>query len=216
MHEGDETIRKGDITIEEWESDMSAPKKDGICQMLLSTPKDDIMLRCEGGHAFRIDNTYYLIYIEWPYSDNNRRRQICYRSNNLLGPYERKLIFDEDNGYRNRGIAQGEIFDTPDGKWYAMLFQDHDAVGRIPFLLPVSWENGWPMVQARVTEAKCNCKSENMVGKIDVDNKYMLSGSDDFDYKENRLNLKWQWNHHPDNELWSVTEKPGVLRLKTG
>ena len=27
--------------------------------------------------------------------------------------------------------------DTPDGKWYAMLFQDSGAVGRLPILLPV-------------------------------------------------------------------------------
>jgi len=28
--------------------------------------------------------------------------------------------------------------------------------------------------------------------------------------------LVWQWNHNPDNRLWSVTERKGFLRLKTG
>jgi len=30
------------------------------------------------------------------------------------------------------------------------------------------------------------------------------------------LPLIWQWNHNPDNSLWSVTERKGFLRLKTG
>ena len=35
--------------------------------------------------------------------------------------------------------------DTPDGKWYAMLFQDFGAVGRIPILLPVTWKDHFPL-----------------------------------------------------------------------
>lgn len=38
---------------------------------------------------------------------------------------------------------------------------------------------------------------------------------------ENDLNgsnpaLVWQWNHNPDYNLWSLTERPGYLRLKSG
>ena len=40
--------------------------------------------------------------------------------------------------------------------------------------------------------------------------------SDEFDYAENKLALNWQWNHNPDNRLWSVTARPGHLRLTTG
>ena len=38
------------------------------------------------------------------------------------------------------------IIDTPPGDWYAYLFQDHGAVGRIPYLVPVKWEDGWPVI----------------------------------------------------------------------
>lgn len=48
-------------------------------------------------------------------------------------------------GYKNNGVAQGGLIDTPDGKWFSMLFQDHDAVGRVPVLVPVRWKNGWPV-----------------------------------------------------------------------
>ena len=30
------------------------------------------------------------------------------------------------------------------------------------------------------------------------------------------LPLVWQWNHNPDNRLWSVTARKGFLRLSTG
>ena len=30
------------------------------------------------------------------------------------------------------------------------------------------------------------------------------------------LPLVWQWNHNPNNNLWSVRQRPGYLRLTTG
>ena len=39
-------------------------------------------------------------------------------------------------------------------------------------------------------------------------------GSDDFD--TDRLSLNWQWNHNPLDNCWSLTERPGFLRLRTG
>lgn len=36
------------------------------------------------------------------------------------------------------------------------------------------------------------------------------------EFKGKKLGLTWQWNHNPDNTLWSLAERPGYLRLKTG
>ena len=58
-------------------------------------------------------------------------------------------VFNDDMGYFNSGVAQGGIVDTPDGEWYAMLFQDHGAVGRIPVLVPMHFEGSIPVLQAR-------------------------------------------------------------------
>jgi beta-xylosidase len=45
-----------------------------------------------------------------------------------------------------------------------------------------------------------------------------IVASDEFTRKkrEPALPLVWQWNHNPDNKLWSVSERKGFLRLKTG
>lgn len=205
----------GEIHIVEFEKDLSGIKKGTEPKLLFSTPKEGMGLRCEGGHAYKINGTYYLLYIEWPGEGNERRREICYRSDSLFGIYERKVILDDDMGYLNQGIAQGCIFDTKAGDWYAMLFQDHHAVGRIPHLLPVNWVERWPVIGTDGKAPECfavnlpeeKAESSRMTG---------LVISDDFDYTRDKLPLQWQWNHNPDNRLWSVTERPGYLRLKTG
>ncbi|WP_081954032.1 carbohydrate binding domain-containing protein [Paenibacillus sp. FSL R5-0345] len=36
------------------------------------------------------------------------------------------------------------------------------------------------------------------------------------EYNGSNLALAWQWNHNPDNNNWSLTQRPGYLRLTTG
>ncbi|MGO4346945.1 glycoside hydrolase 43 family protein [Paenibacillus sp. MCAF9] len=200
----------GDIRITELSKKATALKPDGINQLLLETERDGIMLRAEGCHAYKINGYYYLFFIDWPNTGNKRRRQLCYRSRELLGPYEHKLVLDDQMDYRNNGIAQGGIFDTSEGDWYAVLFQDHGAVGRIPCVLPVVWDNDWPVLGQQGKAPK------TLEVKLPSSETKPLVISDEFDYGENRLALHWQWNHNPDNGKWSVTERPGCLRLTTG
>ncbi|MFP4977781.1 glycoside hydrolase 43 family protein [Paenibacillus sp. CN-4] len=200
----------GDIRIKELTGDLTAVKPGGTDQLLLEGERTDIGLRIEGCHAYRLNGYYYLFFIEWPRSGNQRRRQLCYRSSELLGTYELKIILDDDLGYHNNGVAQGGIVDTPDKEWYAVLFQDHDAVGRIPCVLPVSWVNDWPVIGDKGTAPRI------FKTKLPAAEPKPLVISDEFDYETNKLALNWQWNHNPDNRLWSVTERPGYLRLRTG
>lgn len=199
----------GDIRITEFKPDGSGILEGGINQLLFSTPKENIGLRCEGCHAYKVNGYYYLIFIEWPKDGNGRRREVCYRSKELLGPYERKIIMDDDMGYHNKGVAQGAFFDTADGQWFAMLFQDHDAVGRIPCIMPMTWEDGWPVLGV---DGKVPHEFET---PFEEGEKFDMVISDDFNHSENKLANQWQWNHNPDNEHWSFTEKPGYLRLTT-
>jgi beta-xylosidase len=114
---------------------------------------------------------------------------------------------------QDKGVAQGSIIDTPGGEWYAYLFRDFGAVGRIPYLVPVRWEDGWPVlgVDGKVPDTLDNLPA----------NRSLIPGivaSDEFDREpgDPALPLVWQWNHNPDNTLWSLTERPGFLRLTTG
>lgn len=38
----------------------------------------------------------------------------------------------------------------------------------------------------------------------------------EYGYNGSNLSLAWQWNHNPNNNLWSLTDREGYLRLKSG
>lgn len=198
----------GQLYIRELKEDLSDFKPDGINQKFVDTRMEGKTANPEGCHMYKINDTYYFFVIDWANVDTYRRRQWCFRSPSLLGEYEAKLVFDDNFGFQNNGIAQGGIVDTPEGDWYAFLFQDHGAVGRIPMLLPMVWEDGWPVigVDGRTPETL------DIEPKAEKDN---IVTSDEFDYTENKLHLAWQWNHNPDNSSWSVTERPGYFRIRS-
>lgn len=164
----------------------------------------NIMLGAEGSQLFKVNGKYYLFNITWP--RGGMRIVVVHRADKITGPYEGKLAFQD------QGVAQGGIIDTPDGRWFAYLFQDHGSVGRIPYLVPMTWKDGWPVIgsDGKVPETLDLPASEGLIPGI-VNN-------DEFDRKkgEPALPLVWQWNHNPDNSLWSVSERKGFLRLKTG
>jgi len=194
----------GEIKIKEFNAEMTNFKWGGLDKTLFRTNLSG--LAGEGSHVMKINGYYYVFIIAWP--SGKGRIEICYRSKDLTGYYENKTVLDSGLGSYGSGVAQGGIVDTPDGKkWFGLLFQDHGAVGRIPVLVPVNWQNGWPMMGV-------NGKAP-LTLQIDGGFKgSKLAKSDDFNYDSNHLDLVWQWNHNPDNSAWSVTERPGWLRLK--
>jgi beta-xylosidase len=199
----------GVIRIRELTPDATAFLPGGIDDSIITTAQTGNTVNAEGSHIYKINGLYYVFLIEWPASGSRRRIQWCYRSRSLLEGYEGRIILDDDLGYQNKGVAQGGVFEAAPGTWFAMLFQDHDAVGRIPILVPVAWVDGWPMMgiggraPAQVSVPLPAAKRTQLVT------------SDEFNYRENTLSLAWQWNHNPDHGCWSVTERPGFLRLTT-
>ncbi len=164
----------------------------------------NVGLAAEGSQMRKINGKYYLSNITWP--RGGMRTQLVFRSDKLTGPYEGRVALQHE------GVAQGGLIDTPAGDWYALLFQDHGAVGRIPFLVPVKWEDGWPVLGV---DGKVPQTLNIPAGRGGLAN---IVASDEFSRSAGQpaLPLAWQWNHNPDNNNWSLTERPGFLRLKTG
>lgn len=156
----------------------------------------------EGAHAYKINGMYYLY---CPGGGN----QHALRSKNIYGPYEHKTVCMSDLNFPGSGLHQGGLVDTPSGQWWAVIFQDRGKHGRIPFLLPVTWEDGWPITHPVMTYEKPDVSSKGAKSKP-ADPDWM---SDDFN--KPKLGVQWQWNHNPDPDGWSLTERPGFLRLRT-
>ncbi|MET3126640.1 beta-xylosidase [Arcicella rosea] len=197
----------GKLKLVELNADVSGIKEGSTEQVIIenaSTPSGTKGgLPAEGSQLFKVNGKYYLFNITWP--RGGMRTVVIHRADKITGPWEGKV------GLQDLGVAQGGLIDTPDGKWYSYLFRDFGGVGRIPYLVPVKWEDGWPVLgeNGKVPEKLDLPANKSLIPNI--------VNSDEFTRKkgEPALPLVWQWNHNPDNNLWSVTERNGFLRLKT-
>jgi beta-xylosidase len=198
----------GSLRLVELKENLTGIKEGGFNEVIIenaSAPAgDNIMLGAEGSQLFKHDGKYYLFNITWP--RGGMRTVVLHRADRITGPWEGRL------GLQDQGVAQGGMIDTPDGQWYVYLFQDHGSVGRIPFLVPMKWEDGWPVLGV---EGKVPIKLDLPASKGLVPG---IVDSDEFVWNEGDkpLPLVWQWNHNPDNDHWSLTERPGFLRITAG
>lgn len=198
-----------EIRIVELKEDFSGVVE-GSDQLLFKTPTEGMRLYCEGCRAYVKDGYIYLLFIDWPADTEEApgmRREVCYRSKALFGPYESKVILYDNMHQAGAGVAQGVMISDVNDNWYAMMFSDCGGAGRIPFLMPMKWEEGWPVlgVDGKVPDT-FEIPLEEVKTKALIQN-------DDFCYEKNELKNVWEWNHVPDNTAWSVTERPGYLRL---
>lgn len=176
-------------------------------ECIIESPVEGWMLRAEGSRFYHIGDYYYILTIDWP--AGGLRTETAWRSKTIRGPYERKVVLQgkmEDN--YNSGVAQGGMVQTRYGDWYAIMFQDHGAVGRIPTVQPVSWVDGWPIMGDKGVPMK----KVNVRLAPSGENRSWASDG----FSSEKLDLVWQWNHMPADSLWSLSERPGCLRLKAG
>lgn len=189
----------GNISIIELSADAMSVKPGATSRTLLTKPASiagsSFYVECEGTQVYKKNGYYYVFLISWP--AGKCRSVLCYRSKSLTGNFEGKVVL-QDNG-----VAQGGIFDTPDGQWYGMFFRDNGSVGRIPYLVPATWSQDWPVFGSNgKVPATLNMPAAQEEG-------YGMVTSDEFE--ENTLPLEWQWNHNPSAKDWQLTN--GVFRL---
>src|SRR4051794_14422885 len=131
----------GKLRLVELNADASGIKPGTTEQVIIenaSAPAGtNINLQAEGSQLFKVNGKYYLFNITWP--RGGMRTVVIHRADKLTGPWEGKM------GLQDLGVAQGGLINTPKGEWYSYLFRDYGAVGRIPYLVPVKWEDGWPV-----------------------------------------------------------------------
>ena len=121
-------------------------------------------------------------------------------------------------------IHQGGIVEDQSGQWWALLMMDFHSIGRTVTLAPITWKDGWPMLglegnlgRAPRTWLKPHVESVAVSQQLPH---APYARCDDFDYSltshpspltSKKLHPIWQWNHNPDDKMWSL--KNGRLRL---
>lgn len=191
----------------------------------------------EGHHMYKINGMYYLISTD--YRPNGRT--LCSRAKSIWGPYENCVITaDETFGYHAApltqvqgrivpdgtkfgipevdkdatactNIHQGGIVQTQKGDWWALLMMDFHSIGRTVTLAPITWKDGWPMLGL---EGNLGRAPRTWI-KPDIDTQVTphapYQRNENFDGAQ--LGRVWQWNHNPEENMWSLSK--GRLRLKT-
>ena len=125
---------------------------------------------------------------------------------------------------------QGGIVQAKDGSWWALLMQDFHSIGRTVCLMPITWKDGWPMIglEGNLGRAprtwfkpQLEVRGERQEVRDDLphapydrcdDFNYSLS-SFHFPHSSKKLKPIWQWNHNPDDSMWSL--KGGRLRIQS-
>ena len=163
----------------------------------------------EGCHLYKHGDYYYIYatYGGWPSG------QVAFRSKNIFGPYEEKMLVEKYYNNVPNTIHQGALVEDVAGKWWTIMQEDLGALGRFPNLQPVTWKNDWPIVGNNGTPYKSfdsRVVKPTAVGNTRVKR---LPTTDAF--RTVPLGMQWEWNHLPNDTAWSLMDRPGWLRLKT-
>ncbi|KQV92669.1 glycoside hydrolase [Pelomonas sp. Root1237] len=186
----------------------------------------------EGAHFYKIDGKYYIISANYA----GGFRMPAARADHVLGPYEvhQAISLHEDFGMAsslrlgtrqppfetwgpdpaaNHSLAlhQGGIIQTPAGEWWGFSMMDFNSVGRLLSLSPITWKDGWPYfgLPGNLTRTPRTWVKPKTATPQPV--RVPFQRSDDFSAPQ--LQPLWQWNHVPVDDKWSLSERPGFLRL---
>ncbi len=158
----------------------------------------------EGSHAYKIHGTYYIF--NAVYSMN--ATIACSRSQHRDGPFISTTVCANHMPWH--APHQGGIVQLPNGHWWGFSLADTGPVGRTMWLGPITWSNGWPYFGNPNAPAFPVTSKKPALGPTVIT---LPPSSDDF--SGTTLALQWQWNHNPDDSKWSLTARPGYLRLYT-
>lgn len=191
-----------DIRLTELREDLSGPKEGGLDRIVVRDAPGDF-LGYEGSHLYKINGKYVLFLIhsrqrEW------YRTQACFVADDLEGVWAGGEVYYGDLDNLHSGPAQGGVVDTPDGRWFSVVFQDRGAVGRIPVLIPVTWNRfGYPVFGEAEQDISNLCTRPGRTAQP-------LYADDDFTSPV--LKNVWQFNHEPREGCWETGNGAYVIR----
>jgi alpha-N-arabinofuranosidase len=173
----------------------------------------------EGPHLYHLRGRYYLLIAE---GGTEYGHMVCIaRGDDPFGPFEgcpRNPILSHRSYFSPIQVTgHADLVQSVDGSFWMVFLavrpNGHPPthhLGRETFLAPVQWsEDGWPMVgrDGRVA-------LEMDAGSLPVEpgeQPVASFGKDDFESPE--LGLQYNFLRNPRDEDWSLSERPGRLRL---
>lgn len=160
----------------------------------------------EANKLYRISGMYYHYFSE---IRPEGRVAMMGRSHSITGPYEYHQLIHV-NPKVDREPNQGGFVQSPDGKWWFLTHQGTGAwEGRALCLLPVTWQDGWPIIGTPGMDG---------IGSMIWQNRKPIPTTQanphffEDDFSRARLNPEWEWHYQPRADKWTFVD-PGGLRL---
>jgi beta-xylosidase len=172
----------------------------------------------EGNKLFKRKGYYYLQHIEFLDKGHGRGTYLM-RSKNIYGTKDDGTPGKPgDPGkydilkFGNDLPGQGGFVDTPDGRWFwiGQFNRSPNSDGRMPNLVPVTWIDDWPVPGVDVQDRKGKFAWQ-LPKPIESKTITLPQCSDEFEGQT--LHPQWMWDHQPRSDKWSLSERPGFLRL---
>lgn len=172
----------------------------------------------EAPHMYKKDGWYYLMIAEG--GTEYGHKVTISRSRSLDEPFQANpanpiLTHINSNASSNpiQGTGHADIIQAHDGSWWlvALAFRpqsySHHLLGRETFLAPVCWgKDAWPVVNGDGTIALQ--MDVNTLPRVEVP---VLPARNEFTGKQ--LGYEWNYLCNPHMENYSLTARPGYLRL---
>ncbi len=171
----------------------------------------------EAPHLYKINGLYYLMVAEG--GTAHHHAVTIARSESITGPYEinpnSPILTHRHLGFNHPivGTGHADLVETHNGAWWMVLLAMRPYggyyynLGRETFLVPVIWEDGWPVVSPGIGRVEFEHPAPDL-----VQHRWpSLPHCDQFEAKT----LAYQWNflRTPRYEFYSLSERPGFLRL---
>jgi beta-xylosidase len=162
----------------------------------------------EGPKLYKANGYYYVFA---PAGGVEHGWQSVFRSRRIEGPYEERIVMEQGRSSIN-GPHQGAWVDDVQGHDWFIHFQDKGAYGRILHLQPMQWKEGWPVIgidQEGRGVGEPVLRHEKPAGR---DRGVRAPATSD-EFSAPALGLQWQWNANFRPDWYSLSARPGFLRL---
>ena len=176
----------------------------------------------EGPHLYKINDFYFLMCAEG--GTSTAHREVIFRSDNPWGPFEPAPV---NPILTQKGLPQGrenmitssghaDMIQTPEGDWWAVFLavRPYDGknmfnIGRETFLLPVEWENGFPIILRKGVPIPIVVKKKNLqpVNHFNNGNFTYIN-----EFKDAKLDYSWVTIRTPEQTFFNLEK--GKLNIK--
>ncbi|MBE1443083.1 glycoside hydrolase family 43 protein [Paenibacillus sp. OAS669] len=172
----------------------------------------------EGPHLYKINGYYYLLIAEG--GTGYTHSVTIARSESITGPYENcksnPILTHRHLGrsYPIVNVGHADIVETQNGEWWMVCLAsrpyggEYRNLGRETFLVPFIWEKDWPVVNPGKGIVEIEMPRPNL-----PETRWPSAAACD-PFESGTLGMQWNFIRTPRGEFWSLTERPGYLRLK--